>query len=205
MAKRTNNKKAVVQGTATEGAKSNVVALTAKAGSGGGDLKKAIAAYITKVKTLTTTELHNLANRCIQHFHDHGDTEPMLQLVNGLPKSLRRLELARWFAELSPVKWGKRDPKTDLFMGATKDKGDNAKPFDLETAKAIPFYDAPEQVKPKGLVDVVKMLTQQNASYKKMLEDKSIPRKGNISDDEITAAIKDNESTLAFLSKRKRA
>lgn len=159
---------------------------------------------ICKALADSTLKLHVIAVKALRHFSQHGDTGPLVRLQNGLPKSIRKLALAQWAAKYSPIVWGKKDAK-DNCDGATKakpgSKGD--KPFDIDGADANPFYDVPEAEKPKGLVDLVKLLTQQITASGKLLADPSIPRKGNISDDEIRADIADKQATLDFVQRRK--
>lgn len=93
--------------------------------------------------------IHNCAVMCFEHAHNYGDCDPAARLVDAMPKSHRRSLLINWFETYSPVRIAK-SAKTDAMKGhlsgkADANKGeDGFRDWDIEGAKATPFYAMPE-------------------------------------------------------------
>lgn len=207
MAKKPRNAKAPAAPVAfiVEQQPTNVVQLNAQ--QSGGDeppqsaLHAKVLAYCEGLRDLTTVQLHALAMECMKHAEAHGDLRPLIALQNNLPKSMRKLELARWAAAFAPIKWGKKDDQ-DACEGAKLAKqGDKEfKPWNLAGAQAVPFYNTPEAEKPKGIRDAVAMLIKANKDYQAMLDDpnqETIKRKDGLTDAMIRKQMKINRKMLA--------
>ena len=171
-----------------------------------------VLAYCDSIRKLTTDDLHALAVRCLTHaapqeHGGHGDTRPLVALQNGLPNSLRKLALANWARDFAPLVWGKKDAKDNLDGCKHAKQGDkqHGKPWRLEDAAKVAFFDAPEVEKPKGIMDAIKQLQSQNTTYEKMLADPSILRKDGVTDEGLKAAIAMNNSMIAAASMHKAA
>ena len=97
---------------------------------------KSITTSAVKLNTL----IHATAVAIIAHAAAHGDCTRALKLVQAMPKSHRRGLLINWFGQYSPIgmnvtggKVGLHKPESKLF-----------RPFDVEGAKANPFYESQE-------------------------------------------------------------
>jgi hypothetical protein len=80
-----------------------------------------------------------LSQFTIQHFERHGDLGPVQRFYNAMTKNYhRRAAYKVWVMAHSPVK-----VEGDKF---TKDKGEDARPFDVQGALKKPFWEfAPEK------------------------------------------------------------
>jgi len=178
-------------------ANSNVLDLNVKADTTE-SLIKEINGWGNMVLKLTTDDVHALAMRALAHaFGDGkanpgcGDLTPLLRLQNVMPKSMRKLEFAKWAQAYAPIDWGKVDPATTSCADIKKAKEGTKhfKVFDYAATDNTRFYEAGEVVKPKGIIDAVKQLMTQRANYVKMLADPSITRKPGVTDEAIEQEI----------------
>lgn len=161
-------------------------------------LEKRVISYMEGIAQATTTQLHALAVECMEHASKHKDLRPLLAMQNHMPKSLRKLEFARWVQAFGPVEWGKKDAKDNLEgIKMAKEGSKHFKEWNIAGAQAVAFYDAKEADKPKGIIDAVKQLMSQNKTYEKLLADPSIPRKDGVTDEQLQQQIARNNKMIA--------
>ena len=105
-----------------------------------------------KIRTITTNAaklnvmIHETGVAILEHANQHGDCTRAQMLVMAMPASMRRTMLIAWFTKFSPIvtkpaaDWTSKMHKvgTKLFV-----------PFDIEGAKALPFYQMAEE-NPEG-------------------------------------------------------
>lgn len=107
-------------------------------------------------------EAHVLAVAALIHVSAHGDTRPLVQLVNALPKAFRREALCVWASENTDGKLVIRLSKDSGIYEAKLHGGWNVEGvIDIEGADATPFYDLTQEKRPgktKGIDDLIKQL-----------------------------------------------
>lgn len=81
--------------------------------------------------------VHEIAVACLVHAKDHGDCTFALKLYNAMPKSGKRVALIKWFDRYSPIAVNPKDNK----VGLRKVDAKAYMPFDIDGARAIPFFD----------------------------------------------------------------
>ena len=79
-------------------------------------------------------DIHSTAVQTLLHAEAHGDVTLATKLVGAMPKSGRVKGLIVWYHENSPLRFVEKEAQFKL------DKGDKAKPFDIDAADAVPFY-----------------------------------------------------------------
>jgi hypothetical protein len=190
-------------------AASNVVPLnapTAPAPATAGDgeppqsaLHAKVVAFWGKLRDDLTTNAHNLAVECMLKASTDGDLRPLLAYQQAMPNSTRKLAFAAWCVAFGPIDWGKKDDKDNMTSIKKAGAGSkNQKDWNVAGCEAITFYDVKEAEKPKGIMDAVKQLISQNATYEKMLADPTgIVRKDGVTDEQLHAAIERNKRMIA--------
>jgi hypothetical protein len=119
--------------------------------------------------------VHETAMMILEHAKEHKDCSTAQGLVMALPASMRREMLIMWFAKFSPIvvknsdDWASRMHKegTKLYV-----------PFNIEEARATPFYVLAEQNKERPPFDVkalLKMVEQGPKRLQKLLDDGEVP------------------------------
>lgn len=107
-------------------------------------------------------ETHKVAVSCLYHAEQEGDFTKLSKLVNSLRNgrdvkngSLRLQGLILWISTYSPAKW---DVKGTQFK---KNKADDAVPFDVASAAAIPYWELSQENVPEAITlkDVYVMLS----------------------------------------------
>ncbi len=149
-----------------------------------------VITYMDGIREATTTKLHELAIECLEHGKDTGDVRPLLAMQNHMPKSLRKVAFAAWALSFAPLDWGKRDKQDNCDnLKVAKEGSKNFKPWNIEGAKAVAFYDVQEATKPKGIRETLKLLMSTRDGYQKMLDDPKILRKDGLTDEAISKEI----------------
>jgi len=87
--------------------------------------------------------IHTTGVAIIAHAAACGDCTRALKLVQAMPKSHRRGLLINWFAKYSPIGMNVTSGK----VGLHKPEAKLYKPFDVDGAKANPFYEGEEAEK----------------------------------------------------------
>jgi hypothetical protein len=96
------------------------------------ELDKAIDAAISAT-TSATAKVHAAGVMCLNHAKEHGDFMPLARLAFGIP-SFMQGRFMFWCRAFSPVTFTKESRIASL------NRNDDAKPFDIEKAKAVnPF------------------------------------------------------------------
>ena len=96
---------------------------------------------VCKSATEIGNQIHEIALRCMSHAMECGDVRPAQALVSGLPTSARREALRAWFHDHSPIRiQGKQFERFGLVPETQK----GYTPFNIEAAKATPYWNADE-------------------------------------------------------------
>ena len=137
--------------------------------------KKEIEAKIANTQKSAHTlqaELHAIAVQCLYHHYKHGDTTLANKFVEGLPKSIRRADLYRWFIRFGALDY---DIKNGLTHNAEKLKAASDIEKQVETANATPFYElnSDKEVVQKTFLDILKDI-EKRVAYD--LENRKNPR-----------------------------
>lgn len=101
-------------------------------------------------------EIHTLAVSCLAHVRDHGNTTLILNLINALPKGVRREGLAVWIGRFSNSKLSVR-LSGDAYT-AKLDKKREATDFDIDGAWTTPFYELTKEKRPGESLTVEKLV-----------------------------------------------
>lgn len=116
--------------------------------------------------------VHETAVLILEHSKEHGDCSTAQGLVNAMPQSARKLALINWFSTYSPIvvkdddKWQSKMHKegTKLFC-----------PFDIEAAKANPWFSIADQMgaekPPVDLKGMIAWLEAQAKSWEKKADE----------------------------------
>ena len=104
---------------------------------------------INQIKTLSRRLdplIHETAMAIMAHAEAHNDCSRAALLVDAMPKSSRRNALMQWFLDFSPIiVQSVRDKKTGESVVKAKlakeGESKHFKAFDIEGARAMPFYD----------------------------------------------------------------
>ena len=101
------------------------------------------------------SELHAIAVQCLYHHYKHGDTTLANKFIEGLPKSIRKADLYRWFIKFGALDY---DVKNGLTHNADKLKAVSDIEKQVETADATPFYELnkDKEVIQKTFLDILK-------------------------------------------------
>jgi hypothetical protein len=100
-------------------------------------------------------EIHTLAVACLDHVKEHGNTTLTVNLLNALPKGVRREGLAVWFGQFSSSKLTLK--LVDGAYTAKLDKKRVEEDFLIEEADATPFYDLTKEKRPGETMTVEKL------------------------------------------------
>lgn len=84
-------------------------------------------------------DIHFCSVQCLLHAMDSGDMTLATRLVDAMPKSGRRKALVAWFRAFGPFNYTEDN-------GFSKDKGSDARKYDVETANDNPFYDFTQEI-----------------------------------------------------------
>lgn len=101
------------------------------------DFRAKLAKMVKTQKTLMNS-MFSLSVYAIEHFAQHGQLGPCQDLHDAMRKNFqRRSAFVKWLAHYAPVTMEQGKFK--------KDKSDGARPFDVDGARANPFWEfAPE-------------------------------------------------------------
>ncbi len=108
-----------------------------------------------------------LSHMAIQHFKVHGNLSYAQDFLNAMSRNYNRLSaFIDWMQEFSPVSV-EGSIKTGYTL--TKDKGPNAKPYNLEKALATPYWEfsPPKEEINFGFDDVMKAMKSAIAKFRK--------------------------------------
>lgn len=131
------------------------------------------------IKTVTTnaaklnTLIHETGVMVLEHAKEHGDCTRALSLVKAMPASMRRTMLVLWFETYSPI----RVKFTADKVGILKADAKNFTDWDIEGAKATPFFELAEQ-NPEKSYDfeaLVKMVQGLAKQIEKKVEEGKVP------------------------------
>jgi hypothetical protein len=108
-------------------------------------------------------ELHAIAVQCLLHHYKHGDSTLANKFVAGLPKSIRKADLYRWFIAFGALDY---DIKNGLTHNAEKLKAVTDVEKQVENANATPFYELnkDKEVVKKDFLSILKEL-EKKISY----------------------------------------
>lgn len=149
---------------------SNVVSITpAKAGGNGGPTLEEEIKEWGRAAQAVQDDFHPLAIKVLERVMETRNATIALQLQNAMPKILRKREFAAWLATYSPIKLSQEGKETSDFAKCElrPETGDKLyRPFDIEGAKANPFFMKKEEVKAldPGKMDIAKMILTQITS-----------------------------------------
>lgn len=117
--------------------------------------------------------IHETGVLILEHAQAHGDCTEALNLVKAMPASMRRTMLVLWFDTYSPIRVALQNDK----VGLAKAESKNFKPFDIEAAKATPFYELAEQNPEKSydFAALVKMVESLGKQIEKKIADGKVP------------------------------
>ena len=117
-------------------------------------------------------QLHEIAVQCLYHHYKHGDTTLANKFIEGLPKSIRRADLYRWFIKFGALDY---DVKNGLTHNAEKLRAVSDIEKQVETANSTPFYElnSDKEVIKKSFLDILKEL-EKKIAYD--LENRKNPR-----------------------------
>lgn len=107
-------------------------------------INKAIKSIATTAAKLNIA-IHDCAVMCMTHAREYGDASGAARLVDAMPMSHRRSLLISWFGKNSPVTIEK-NAKTGLMKAHLAGKAEE-RVWNIEAAKATPFFDMPEAAK----------------------------------------------------------
>lgn len=107
-----------------------------------------------KSATKVQTDIHVCAVSALWHAEQHGDFGFLERLVYGLPAGQRVKTLQKWAKKYAPVNFSDKEKR------CSKDKSNNAKPFDVVTAEADPYFNIVEvtEQKPLTMAAIIKYL-----------------------------------------------
>lgn len=96
------------------------------------------------------TQVHTLAVECLAHAAEHGDFSLFAKLIGdchtkggvtfGRGVRSRRLALIEWASAFSPIRLN-----GDGLIGTLAENAKGFKPYNVEGAEAMPFYDMPTE------------------------------------------------------------
>lgn len=127
---------------------------------------KQIDALIKRVRTngeKLNALIHEAGVLVLEHAAEHGDCSRAQALVMAMPASMRRTSLIAWFSQFSPIvvknsdDWDAKMHKPQTASGA-----DNPlfRPFDIEGAKAKPFWQIANENKEREPASFESLLQQ---------------------------------------------
>jgi hypothetical protein len=137
------------------------------------DRMKERFAKITNDYQQVNEYVHETAVMILEHAAQHNDCEMAQHLVMAMPASIRREALITWFAEFSPIVV-KND--SDWTAKAWKATDKKYVEYDLEAAKAFPFYKIAERDKeakqhvPMNLSALLKLIESTTKKLEKELD-----------------------------------
>lgn len=100
---------------------------------------KSLAADVKKACTAATTAqslIHVALLGALFHWREHGNSTPLVDLLNGLPKSQRTTHIRSWVCEFFPVEIKGQKPKSTQDFGAEAWGNQH-----FEAAFSEPFYE----------------------------------------------------------------
>lgn len=94
-------------------------------------------------------DFHPLCIRVLERVMETQNATIAKQLQNAMPKILRKREFASWLANVSPIRLYNEDNSTSNFRDCELRKPEDKfyRAFDIEKAKAEPFFEKKEEVK----------------------------------------------------------
>lgn len=100
-------------------------------------------------------QLHEIAVQCLYHHYKHGDTTLANKFIAGLPKSIRKTDIYRWFIAFGAFNY---DVKNGLTHNAEKLKAVTDIEKQVEAANSTPFYELnkDKEVVQKTFLDILK-------------------------------------------------
>lgn len=134
------------------------------------DTKKVFTALLAEFVKTTRQSMDSallLSHMAIQHFEAHGNLSYAQDFLNAMSRNYNRLSaFLEWMQEFSPVSV-EGSLKTGYTL--TKDKGPDAKPFDLDKALATPYWEfsPPKEEINFGFDDVMKAMKNAIAKFRK--------------------------------------
>ena len=118
--------------------------------------------------------VHQAICSIIAHAQATGDCTRAIKLVEAMPKSTKRAAVINSFADYSPIGMNLSTGKCSFQKEGSK----LYRPFNLEAAKANPWYDRPEVQKeelPVTLAEVNKMVFALATRLQKKLDAGEVP------------------------------